>query len=144
MLSLSLPFLTGVSLIGGCATEKSPAPAAPATAQYASIIDIAPKEAFALIRDNKNSPDFIILDVRTPEELASGHIENAVNIDFTAPDFRQQISKLDRQKTYLVYCQSGVRSLNAAKTMMELGFKQIYNMLDGISGWQAAGLPLVK
>jgi rhodanese-related sulfurtransferase len=61
----------------------------------------------------KEAPEIVVIDVRTPEEFAAGHIKGAKNIDFTAGDFKAKISELDRGVTYLMHCQSGGRSGNA-------------------------------
>ncbi|MDP3880388.1 MAG: rhodanese-like domain-containing protein [Dehalococcoidales bacterium] len=105
---------------------------------------ISPQEATALIQENGNNPDFIIIDVRTPQEYNDGHIVGSVNIDFYAADFRDRISALDRSKTYLIYCQSGNRSGQSRGMMVELGFEKIYDIGGGIVAWRAAGLPTVK
>jgi len=81
------------------------------------------------------SKDEVLLDVRTPEEFAGGNIEGAINIDFKAPDFEQKIGELDKNKTYLVYCLSGMRSRKAADRMSELGFTSLYTLNGGYSAW---------
>ncbi len=78
----------------------------------------------------KESPNAVLLDVRTAEEFATGNISGAVNIDFKASDFEQKIAELDKSKTYFVYCLSGIRSAKAADRMGELGFTSLYT-LDG-------------
>jgi len=82
--------------------------------------------------------------VRTPSEYVQGYIKNAVNLDYNSPDFKALVNSLDKNKTYLVYCRTGVRSAAASQMMSELGFKDIYNMNGGITDWQAAGLPIEK
>src|SRR6188768_1084204 len=72
-----------------------------------------------------DSTEKVLLDVRTPEEFAGGNIEGAINIDFKGPDFEQKIGELDKTKTYLVYCLSGIRSKKAADRMSELGFESL-------------------
>ena len=84
-----------------------------------------------------------VLDVRTPSEFASGHIQNAVNIDFEAPTFATEIAKLDTSKTYAVYCRSGRRSGLATADMLKAGFKKLFNLDGGIIAWQNAGGALV-
>lgn len=76
----------------------------------------------------------VILDVRTPMEFRSGHIPGALLMDVNNQQFDAQISKLDSNKTYLVYCRSGVRSMNAARKMQAVGLKVI-NLQGGIMGW---------
>lgn len=74
------------------------------------------------------SQETILLDVRTPEEFAAGHVEGAINLDYYSPDFQEEILKLDRNATYEVYCRSGKRAGNA-KTMMEnSGFSHVTNI----------------
>jgi rhodanese-related sulfurtransferase len=82
-----------------------------------------------------DSTQKIVLDVRTSEEFAGGNIEGAINIDFKAPDFEQKIGELDKTKTYLVYCLSGIRSKKAADRMSELGFESLYVLNGGYSAW---------
>ena len=79
----------------------------------------------------------IILDVRTPEEFETSRIPNSKNIDFYNPqNFMQEIEKLDRDKSYYVYCRTGVRSANSCQLMNELGFDKVYNLLGGIVEWK--------
>ncbi|MEM4250507.1 MAG: rhodanese-like domain-containing protein, partial [Candidatus Bathyarchaeia archaeon] len=112
---------------------------------------ISPSEAYDLIMENKDNPDFIILDVRSPEEYATGHIEGAVNIDFYIDErtnnsrtFREELGKLDRNKKYLVYCLVDIRSRVASEIMEHLGFVEVYDMAGGILQWKAEGLPTVQ
>ncbi len=92
----------------------------------------------------KTGKDLVLLDVRTPEEFKEGAIANSVNMDFYASDFADQISQLDKNKTYLVYCRSGKRSGNTAKMLLEKGYKNVVNLDGGINAWQEAGLPVTK
>lgn len=94
-----------------------------------------------VVNNNKNA---IILDVRTPEEYSEGHISGALNIDYLNDGFEQEIGKLDKSKTYLVYCKSGVRQDKAGTRMKELGFENIHLLDGGIEGWQQNGKPIEK
>lgn len=85
----------------------------------------------------------VILDVRTPEEFAQGHIEGSINIDVSNSNFVSQVSQLDKSKTYAVYCRSGNRSQVATAEMEKLGFTSLFNMTGGAIDWAAAGFPLV-
>jgi rhodanese-related sulfurtransferase len=105
--------------------------------------NISSLEADKMIKAHANDPSYVILDVRTPDEFKEGHIKNALNIDYRSQDFREKINKLDKNKTYLVYCRSGHRSGESSKIMAELGFKNIYNF-GGIIDWKAAGFMTVK
>ena len=108
------------------------------------IADITPQVASKLVAENRDDPDFIIIDVRTPEEFAAGHIENAINLDFRSEGFEDSINELDKNKTYLVYCRTAYRSRSAVNIMEELDFNEIYHMLGGIVQWEAEGLPIAK
>lgn len=80
-------------------------------------------------------PGIVLLDVRTPEETAEGMIEGAAQLDFEAANFEAEVDKLDKSKTYLIYCRSGNRSGQASKLMAEKGFKNLYNLEGGYLGW---------
>jgi rhodanese-related sulfurtransferase len=106
--------------------------------------NITTKEAYDLIQNNIENPDFIILDVRTLEEYNSGHIENASMLDFYDDSFEDDLDQLDKNKTYLVYCRTANRSGRAVDIMVELGFTDVYNMLGGIVKWNEDGYKIVK
>ena len=86
----------------------------------------------------------VVLDVRTPGEFMVGHIANAINIDVEGMQFNADVSKLDKAKTYAVYCHSGRRSGIATAEMSKLGFKTLFNLEGGIGAWSAAGQTLVN
>lgn len=86
----------------------------------------------------------IILDVRTPGEVAQGYIANAVIIDIYDQNFIAELNKLPKDKEVYVYCASGVRSVQAAEILQQNGFTQIYNLREGLMDWQRSGYPLVK
>jgi len=90
------------------------------------------------------APDKIILDVRTQGEYKEGHLHNAVLIDFWGDDFKAEISKLDKSKPVFVYCKSGGRSSGAADALMQVGFKQVYNLDGGIMAWTGANKKIEK
>ncbi|GHV54825.1 hypothetical protein FACS1894181_18630 [Bacteroidia bacterium] len=98
----------------------------------------------AAFRELAGAGNGIILDVRTPEEVAAGYIEGAVNMNVRGENFREQVNALPKDKDIYVYCRSGKRSLTAAGILCESGFKQIYNLKDGITGWVEDGLPVSK
>ena len=137
VLVLSVLLIAGVILTVGCASEEAKIPTQ-------VIEDITAQEAFTLMQNNQYNPDFVTIDVRTPEEFAEGHVEKAINIDYYSETFRDELNNLDKNKTYLVYCRSGNRSGNALNIMAELNFRKVYNMSGGIIAWNAEGLPTVK
>ena len=97
-----------------------------------SKIDIDIAEAKKLMDTNK---DIVLIDVRTPGEIAPGKISNALEIDISSPTFKDQISNLDKNKEYIVYCAVGGRSATAVSAMQQMGFTKIHNLTPGYSGW---------
>jgi rhodanese-related sulfurtransferase len=85
-----------------------------------------------------------LIDVRTPEEYAAGHIGTAVNINFYHPEFKEKMDKLDKNKPVAVYCAAGGRSGKASNTLKGMGFKTIYDLAGGVGAWQAKGKNLTK
>lgn len=81
------------------------------------------------------SKDVVLIDVRTPGEIANGKIGNALEMDIKSSDFNTKLSKLDKDKPYIVYCHVGGRSSSAMKMMKDMGFKQVYNLMPGYKGW---------
>lgn len=122
LLTLCMILLVGIS----CKSKVTN----PETQLTYKDVDVA--GAKKMIADNS---DLVILDVRTPEETAKGMLPNAIEIDFYGDDFEEKISKLDKDKSYLVYCRSGGRSVSASNKMIEKGFTDITNMLGGYNAW---------
>ena len=106
--------------------------------------DITVDEAYILVKNNKENINFVILDVRTPNEFKSGHLENAVNIDYNSSTFQDSIASLEKDKTYLVYCRTGNRSSKAIESMKKIDFTNVYNMVGGIVDWLKNELPTVQ
>jgi rhodanese-related sulfurtransferase len=137
-----LYFIFALSAIfGGCAYITGEAIVLPETTRsMPSVRDMSPEE----VRDMRmmNRVFYQFVDVRTPQEYAGGHIDNAINIDYQAPDFKEKINSLDKNGSYIVYCRTGARSAAASKVMVELGFQNIINMTGGYTDWVSAGLPV--
>lgn len=83
----------------------------------------------------KNKTNHVVLDVRSPGELAEGSVPGHKMINFFDSQFKANVAKLDKSKTYLVYCRSGNRSAQACTVMADLGFTSIYNLKGGIGAW---------
>jgi len=98
-------------------------------------------EEFDRLRQDQGS---LILDVRTAEEYQAGHLEGAINLDVTEPDFARKISGLDKGKTYLVHCAAGRRSASACSKMAAAGFTSLIDLESGMNGWKSAGKPIVR
>lgn len=86
------------------------------------------------------TPNPQILDVRTPEEFSTDHLDQAVNVNWLGDNFVSGAKKIDKTKPVFVYCKSGGRSQSAVEKLEELGFTDIYQMQGGILKWDAAGL----
>ncbi|WP_299213676.1 rhodanese-like domain-containing protein [uncultured Aquimarina sp.] len=85
-----------------------------------------------------------LVDVRTPKEYAEGHIEGAINIDFSDENFETLISEVDKSKPVAVYCGRGGRSGKCSAYMKKAGFTKIYDLDGGITEWKYKGKVLVK
>jgi rhodanese-related sulfurtransferase len=144
VLMLSLAIVTSGcnrGIIASSTVNSSQSPGSSISPVVNKVIDV--QTAHQMIENNNDNPDFIILDVRTAGEFATGYIEDAIMIDFNSPDFKAKIDKLNRDKKYLVYCRSGNRSSQAVKIMLDLGFEDVYEMIGGITQWVAKGYPTV-
>ncbi|GJQ63020.1 MAG: rhodanese [Melioribacteraceae bacterium] len=83
----------------------------------------------------KEDKEAVLIDTRTLGEFNDGHIPDAKLIDIYSPSFQEEIDKLDRNKSYYVYCRSGNRSYHAGLAMKKMGFEKVYNLESGIIGW---------
>lgn len=127
-----------LGLVGGCVGSQDAKP------EESVITIVTPTVAYSLIEENKANPDFVILDVRTPEEYADGHIAESILLDFYDDGFEDELDKLDKSKTYLVYCRSGNRSGKSVRMMEDLNFMEVYDVDGGILRWEAEGFLTVK
>lgn len=84
----------------------------------------------------------VLIDLRTPDEIKKGKIKGALEIDFLSTDIDQKIDKLDKNKTYYVYCQGGGRSADCAELMINKGFKKVINLEKGFSDWKKSGFEI--
>lgn len=115
---------------------------------------LIPAFAFAEIKNEDvakvdeliKSGKYTVIDVRTKEEYDAGHIKGALNIDYYNDGFEEQIeSQLkDKNKPYIVYCRSGMRSLYSAQILEDLGYTDVTNMKGGFLAWQSAGKPVTE
>jgi len=111
----------------GTTSEAAQVPAA----KYENI-DVA---QFDKLRDDTA---YVVLDVRTPDEIDAGKVGEAMELDYYEPSFGGDLAKLDKDKSYLVYCKSGGRSAKTAQQMIDLGFARVYNLTGGYTSWYAA------
>lgn len=115
---------------------------------------LIPAFAFAEIKNEDvakvdeliKSGKYTVIDVRTKEEYDAGHIKGALNIDYYNDDFEEKIeSQLkDKNKPYILYCRSGMRSLYSAQILEDLGYTNVTNMKGGFLAWQSAGKPVTE
>lgn len=103
---------------------------------------ITQQEVITLMATPENKT--IVLDVRTPEEFAQGHIKGAINISHD--QIEKNLSKIIKNKdqTVVVYCRSGRRAANAENALRIAGFSDLRHLIGDMNGWKAAGLPLEK
>lgn len=107
------------------------------TAEATGLVDSARAEELI-----SSIGDLVVLDVRTPEEFAAGALPGAILIDVNDPSFTSDVSQLDNDLPYLVYCRSGNRSASAVEIMEDLGFTEIYELGDGVQAWVGSGRQL--
>lgn len=113
--------------------------AAVAGEQSNGVLYVEASEAAELVNQDSSLQ---VLDVRTPKEFASKHIKGAINIDYYADDFKQQVSQLDPEVTYLVHCRSGVRSGRSLAILKAEGLKNLVHLNGGLKAWVNSDLPL--
>jgi len=135
VLVLSLSIATVAMLAGGCVGKKPQI-----------IKDVTPEEALALVQENQDNPNFATLDLRFPESFAYGHIENAINIEYYSQTFRDELDKLDKNKTYLIYSGSSCGNIGpqSLAIMKELNFREVYNMSGLCTGRALEGFPITQ
>jgi rhodanese-related sulfurtransferase len=109
-----------------------------ATIESAVGTSYPPAQVMGLIRQNK---DLLIIDVRSPDELQEGKIENSTLIPLM--DIMTGNYTIPQDRPLLVYCATGGRSYAAMQILANKGYKEIYNLQGGISAWKLANLPLV-
>jgi len=106
--------------------------------------DLSPAKADSLIQAHAKDSKFLLLDVRTPEEFAMGHLPGARLVDFHSAGFQDEIGKLPRQAPIFLYCRSGNRSGQALRLMEGMGFTDVRHLAGGINLWQAEARPIVR
>lgn len=151
---VSLPFLRvfaastlAILVAAGCGGSSDSSPPAdavtPAAQDAEAGIRLVSATDGAAIQANPPD-DLVILDVRTPEEFAEGHLDGAVMIDFYREDFAAELAELDPNVPYLLYCRSGNRSGQTAAMMKDLGFADVADIDGGILSWTQAEFPTVS
>ena len=106
----------------------------------AAFVNVKPEDFKKLMKDKAG----LVLDVRTPAEVAKGKLPQAAHIDFYKSDFNKQVEELDKNKPVYVYCAVGGRSGKAMSKMKAMGFKEVYNLAGGFNAWKKLGYEIEK
>lgn len=124
--------LVVIPVLVALACEASPSP-------KPVVTDVSQQEFMS-----QKPGSYLIFDVRTPEEFAAGHLDDAMNIphDHVA-DQLPQIQQY-AAKPVLLYCRSGNRAVKTAEVLAKAGFTDLHHLTGDMQGWEAAGLPVVK
>ncbi|MBD3915946.1 rhodanese-like domain-containing protein [Nocardioides hwasunensis] len=105
-----------------CGSDGEPAPASSSDSSASGAAPVSSSDALGRIADGAT-----VIDVRTPEEFAAGHLDGATNLDVQADDFADRLGELPREDPYVVYCATGRRATGAVEQMEELGFTDVVN-----------------
>ena len=108
------------------------------SAQTGDVVDVA------TLRTELAAGGVQLVDVRTPQEWSSGHIEGALHIDWFSEDFKAEAGRLQKDRPVRLYCASGGRSEEAREMLREMGFGDVRDLDGGIQAWKKAGAPVVK
>lgn len=103
---------------------------------------ISPQDALKLIKEHEDDPNFAILDIRSDEEFAAGHIPGAESLHYEGHEFQKKVENLDKEKEYVIYCKLGVRGGYILSQMKDSGFRKAHNIQGGFVGWKVSKLPL--
>jgi len=126
---------------GGESQNSNVTSPAPSSEVQTKIRKVTAVEASALLNQDAKIQ---VLDIRTPEEFETGHVEGAMLVNFKSSGFRTELAKLDRTTTYIVHCRSGGRSGKSMSAFKALGFENILHMNGGIIDWTNSQLPVVQ
>lgn len=139
----TLILLAAMFALTNCSVESSQASSTnnESTVNIANVTILQPADYQNKIGATENAQ---LIDVRTPGEYSSGHLEGSTNINIGDRDFMDKMNKLDKNKPVFVYCAVGGRSGRAAGMLEEAGFTTVYDLRGGITNWVNAGLAVVK
>ena len=132
----SIPILALIA-VASCAFAENADPKQPAAAP---VKNVTPDEVEKLLKERK---DVVVLDVRTPDEFAAGHLAGAQNVDFFDKDFEKNAGAF-AGKSVVVHCASGRRSAQAVELLKRKTFPEIFHLNGGFKAWVDAGKPVAK
>jgi rhodanese-related sulfurtransferase len=124
-------------ILAGCQTRPTRTTDSPTVVTTIGVSEIRPEQARPAVEAAYSQ----FIDVRTPEEYAAGHANRARNIPLDT--LMANLDKLEKNEPVYLICQTGRRSLEAARMLNEVGFRQTVSIAGGTTAWQAAGLPMV-
>lgn len=136
-----LATLAAVTTVLTACSAAEEAPSNAQSGQPSAAADTASSEA---TQTPAAQQSLVIIDVRTPEEFAEGHLEGAINMDVNAPDFEDKLHELDPAGHYAVYCRSGNRSGRATQMMKDHNFTNVENVGSVQEASDALQVPIVK
>jgi phage shock protein E len=122
--------------------QGTAAPEAATTAQPVTTTEVVALDALGF-RKELGLQNAVLVDVRTPEEFAAGHIAGSSNIDWNSTTGRDELLRLKKERGVLLYCASGNRSGEAAAYLAAQGYT-VKHLAGGIGAWQAANFPLTR
>lgn len=129
-------------LVGGCLGDPAIGLLDPPIANLPPYGGIGPQQAREVISQLQDDPMFVLLDIRTPAEVAAGHLPGAINLDFRAEGFHDALDRLDREAIYVIYCRTANRTGQAFSMMLQMGFGRVYDLQGGIQQWMALEYPV--
>src|SRR5215813_10950200 len=106
---------------------------------------VVPEEGPAELQARlKSGEPVAVIDVRDPDEYRDGHLEAATNISRGFLEFRVGSAVSDASTPVVLYCQTGLRSMLAAKALKDLGYSNVINLQGGYQKWAQTGLPVIR
>jgi len=135
-------FIFSIALLASCTSSSSDVGHnSTDTTSEVKVIHMTPQEFQAKMNELGNEQ---LVDVRTAPEIANGYIDGSHKIDYKGEKFGEMVALLDKSKPVMVYCAGGGRSKRACNSMKDWGFTEIYELDNGFSSWESAGLPVKK
>jgi phage shock protein E len=128
-------WLSGASALA-LAADPAPAAVAAPSAEQASVAGVTPAELAA--RVERQDQDLVVLDVRSAEEFAAGHVPGARNMAHDQLHTRLQELAADKDKDVVLYCRSGRRALHAARILRDAGFTRLLHLEGDYPAWEAS------
>jgi rhodanese-related sulfurtransferase len=138
MKKILLLFTVSLLAFASCETKKEGRTESNSTQSTTTVVNLNPVEF------QEKGSNGIILDVRTPGEVAQGKIPGALAMDYYASDFLTKVNELPKDKEIYLYCAVGARSEEAAQLLIQQGFTKVYHLSGGIQAWAQSGQPIVQ